>query len=252
MENIEPYLEYIDHALTKEVLKTKSSRWLPYIGNNYRKSPNRTLIIGLSHYDLGDKLSWTKCLEGSAPNLESVVSNGLSIYDKRANNNRMFRGLERVFFNVSQNEVKSDAFNVSREKLWSSVAFHQLVETPMIGNRAHDKKIEKEEIRNGRALEKVVNLILTIEPTNIIMLSNNYMYHSELEKLSGMSERHDRRIYETPIPNKTDIRTCFFSLNTREFTFSAILHPSRYQRINYQNALLRQTIPDFLDYLKSS
>ncbi len=250
LKELEPYKNYIDNELTSNFLKKKPSKWLPYVGKDYKCSPNRILIVGLSHYDKQNNPKWTECLEGTTPNIESIVSNGLGIYNQQINGNKMFRGLERVFFNVSQGELKMQNFNNKRRKMWSSLSFYQLIETAMNSSK-HDKHIEREEMTNGIAINKLIDVIKILSPTNIIMLSNSYKYHSELERLSFVSEDLEKRIYEAPIPNKTDIRTCYFTMNNYQFTFSAIIHPSRYKYIDFQNSLLQKTIPDFLNYIRA-
>ena len=135
--------------------------------------------------------------------------------------------------------------------MWNAISYYQFIETPMIGNTKHDKSIEKEEMKNGKAVKRLVDLIKILNPDHVVMLSNSYAYHGELAKMSDIVENEDKRIHETPVPEKTDIRTCYFTMNGQyDFTFSAVIQPSRYKYIDFQHSLLKRTMPNFLEYIK--
>ncbi len=83
------------------------------------------------------------------------------------------------------------------------------------------------------------------------MLSKSYAYHGELSKTPEIVENEEKRIYETPIPERTNIRTCYFTMTGQyDFTFSAVVHPSRYKYIDFQHSLLKRTMPKFLEHIK--
>ncbi len=164
MKELESYKNHIDLDLTNKVREQEICKWLPFIGENYQKAPKKILIVGLSHYLVGDNPNWARTLENTTPNIVSTFENGMCYdYSKNdftaKNTSKLHRGLERIFFNLSQNELYSADFVDCRAKFWNAISYYQFIETPMIGNTRHDRGIEKEEIKNGTAIKKLVDLI---------------------------------------------------------------------------------------------
>lgn len=245
-QKLETYENHIDFELTKSVSSKKISNWLPFIGKNYNNpkiSPEKVLIVGLSHYDKMDNENWKKTLDSTIPNIVSVVENGLGIHNGIINNNKLFRGLECVFFNIKKLEVLFTEIKEKREKLWNSIAFHQLIEVPVIGGSKHtDTKKTRIE-----GFLKLVNLIKLIKPNHIIMMSNQWKYHDNFAELLRLK---DIKIdYINIVPSKSDIKTVFFNNEEYNFTFNAIHHPSYFKYIKKQHELLKKVMPKFINYL---
>lgn len=246
------YQSHIDLDLTNSILDIKGPCWLPYIGVDYHQASNKILVIGLSHYDVGNSDSWSSILQSVNPNIVSTVENGLCYSNRNedyseTNKSKFHRGLERIFFNNTQRDLYKSDFIGKREKFWSQIAFTQLIEKPMIGNSKHDGAIEKEEIRNG-ALENIKNLIELLKPDHVLMMSNKYLYHQKLEELPEIHSQ-SAPVYVNLIPEKSDIRNCFFKIGDHNFTYSALYHPSRYRYVAKQHELLNMLMPNFLKTL---
>jgi hypothetical protein len=245
------YKSFIDLDSTTQMLNLDFQIWLPFIGKNYQKSSNKILVVGLSHYDLGGSESWTKTLQTVNPNIISTVENGFCCpggnKDHRVKNtSRLHRGLERIFFNNKQWELYDPSFTEKRDKLWSQIAFTQLVEKPMIGNTNHNRVLEREEIENG-AIEKLKCLIEFLKPDHVLMMSNRYLYHQKLHELPDVHSFKDPGYVN--LKGKSEIRNCFFRINDHTFSFSALYHPSRYRYVAKQHELINKVMPNFLEEL---
>jgi len=46
--------QHIDNSFDKHLLNISSLTWLPWIGKDFKKNSRRLLIVGESHYALGD------------------------------------------------------------------------------------------------------------------------------------------------------------------------------------------------------
>ena len=249
LNDLKPYENYIDFELTKFVSDKKITNWLPFIGKNYNKpekTPEKVLIVGLSHYDKNDNKNWSNALGRSIPNIESVVGNGLGIYSNNGiNDNRLFRGLECVFFNNKKSELVINEMGEKRKKLWNSIAFHQLIEIPINGTTKH-KETKKTRIEG---LNKLVDLIKLIKPNHIIMMSKQWKYHRDLSELLGIKDNEIK--YFDIVPGKSNIRTVLYNNAEYNFTFNAINHPSYFRYVELQHKLLKESMPKFIDYLEN-
>ena len=244
MNELKDYENEIDLELTTFVDEKTINKWLPYIGKDYNKE--KILFVGLSHYDKKDNENWTKALLTKIPNIESVVGNGLGKYSNgEINENKLFRGLESVFFNLSKVELSSPDLKERRTKLWKSIAFHQLLEQPIDGETKH-KETEKLRIEGLKKLSQLIDLL---KPKHIVIMSNSWNYHADLAEIIESTE--NKINYVSVIPNKSDIRTVMFEKSKNNFSFSSIYHPSYFKYIDKQHKLLKDVMPEFIDYLNN-
>lgn len=241
------FKEYINLELTKKNQNSplnNALKWLPYIGKNYNNAAEKILIVGKSHYDWKSEDSKVQ-LQNKFFNFEAIVWNGLGLnrWDKVSNNElkskKFYRGLERIFFRTL--DIYNEDFNTKREKFWSSIAFHQLIQNPMLDGWQH--KETKQERESG--VNNLIELVNLIKPNHIIMMSNDYKYQNTFLEVSSIKESKEPA-YENS--NGSDIRTLFFN----GFTFISLVHPSS-SKSNYknQNDLLIKTMPNFLKYLSN-
>ena len=155
---------------------------------------------------------------------------------------KFYRSLERIFFNTKN--IYSESFKEKREKLWSSVAFHQLIQNPMLDSWEHkDTKETREE-----GFKKLIELLDILKPTHVILMSNNYIYQNAFSKALGNYHNEKKTIYGSS--NGSDIRTIFYD-NNNNYDFTSLVHPSS-SKSNFteQNNLLAEIMPKFLDYIQ--
>lgn len=128
--------------------------WLPWVGSNYYNAQYRVLIVGESHYCIGDNIEAE--IEGAQNN--KYFTRDIVIIDpiKREHNNAMFENLHRCLFQT---------IDINRENIWRHVAFYNFVQRPMKGPK---DRPSKEDMLKGWPV--FVNLIKTLKPTHCLFV----------------------------------------------------------------------------------
>ena len=99
--------------------------WLPWIGDKYKDSANRLMIVGESHYG-NWRTGWdanSSMAQLKDPNFTRFVVKTQALNCQATG--KMYRNLERVIFN------KTYPADEKKEKLWRSVCYHNLILKPM-------------------------------------------------------------------------------------------------------------------------
>jgi len=106
--------------------------WLPWVGKNYYQT--KILLIGDSYYD--DNGGW---LEYKNATREFVKIKGLDSSNRTYASSPFFRQIEKTILN------KPSSTYLDREKIWSSIAFYNLVQylLPSRNNRPTHKEFDE-------------------------------------------------------------------------------------------------------------
>jgi len=118
--------EYCDKQFDDILNKITLHRlpWLPWIGDKYKDSANRLMIVGEIHYG-----EWRTGWDARSKELlDDHNFTRIVIKDHALNykaTGKMYRNLERVIFNETY------PTDEKKEKLWRSICYHNLVLKPM-------------------------------------------------------------------------------------------------------------------------
>jgi hypothetical protein len=213
-----PMSYYIDSSFDAKFRGINSLHWLPWVGKDYSKAPQgkRLLIVGESHYvpkgekpeDGYNKETWTR---------EFIGKEGLRLppWYVGAPTNPLIRNTERTLFDCK------DPTDESRERLWRSSAFFNLVQKLLL-SREGEHRPGDNEFDEGWGV--FFNLIDIIKPDLCLMLGKRscgrlgyYLANVKTEWLALQDSEFNQKE-----------KTIHLSRNGDKLRLIFIRHPSSY------------------------
>lgn len=195
-------------------------KWLPWVGRNYKGSPNKLLIIGESHY------KWTATGEETPKSIEEQLkSKGFTRWvietwaldfensrKKYKNNNRkLFDGIENVLLGTKN------------DNLWQNVAFYNFIQRDLDWTKKEDKEIPKpaDWLGGREVFFKVLNIL---KPTHCLFCGVGIA--------SSLYKQIDIKDCEKVISRGVKPRIAEYQYKDKDISFNKnvslifILHPS--------------------------
>ncbi len=198
----------------------------------------RTLVIAESVYnwDLGNS-QVQQSLYGDDFARVVVYQHGLYFkHGHPVKNSPMFRNFERALYG------KPTVAEPESERLWSSVAFHEFVQSPMESIKRRPSASDWE--KGARVLEGVLKLL---QPRVCIVLG------TDMGKIWPMHEfsRIETRSYS--MINRAYPRVLTIEIGDVSSKLLMIRHPSKYfSWEKWHEEFLAKEIPEFIEYMKGS
>lgn len=212
-----------DHVLSAE----SDLHWLPWIGESFQNSPIRTMIIGESVYD------WN-------PDDQKVIDriirkDSLRVLHKNhamnlTRNSKYVRNIERALFG------KKTPSEESKQNLWKSVVYHNLVLRPM--SSLKERPTYKDYLNGWQVVLKLIT---------ILELQECVVYGLESQKIKSLREFLSARGIPSHISNHDRIgrflpKTISFSYNEATIKLVFIRHPSSFFSWRKWHYFLRQEL----------
>src|ERR1700747_3189241 len=115
-------IDYCDEHFDPEFASIAALKWLPWVGDRYKASGVKLIILGESHYHLENPAGTTsseEMLNDRNFTRGIVVGHGLSLCPT----SKMHRNLERFIFG----EEHPHPTDENKRALWRAVCYHNLV-----------------------------------------------------------------------------------------------------------------------------
>lgn len=176
--------KYYDDSIDEKFLLLDDIKYLPWIGSNYfsEKNNRKILLILESVYNWGEDDQTKKEAEemlGKNDFVRKLIKEqGLffTCGEEGRPKSLMARGIEKSILG------KKDSSNSEKEKLWTDIAFHELVQRPLNKN----ERPGKEDYQKGAdLLKKIVDLI---DPKLCIFYGTDYRKLESIKNSFNVSD----------------------------------------------------------------
>lgn len=229
--------KHIDIYYDNELLNLNGLTWLPWIGKNFKNNKKRLLIVGESHYALGDNDEEYQKRYKDATDNKTLTRE--CIYESPVCGewrNNTFDNIHRVL-------LRSNDFD--KELFWEQVAFYNFIQ------RLMDYRVKERPtwVDFYSSWKTFIELIKILKPTDCIFIgvSASNSYNQAMEELGVKYE---------PVKWLEGIgtayaRTATISLNDDEIKLSFIQHASKMFSWSNWNTFLSRENGETLAFLKS-
>jgi hypothetical protein len=229
--------KHIDIYYDNELLNLNGLTWLPWIGKNFKNNKKRLLIVGESHYALGDNDEEYQKRYKDATDNKTLTRE--CIYESPVCGewrNNTFDNIHRVL-------LRSNDFD--KELFWEQVAFYNFIQ------RLMDYRVKERPtwVDFYSSWKTFIELIKILKPTDCIFIgvSASNSYNQAMEEL---------RVKYEPVKWLEGIgtayaRTATISLNDDEIKLSFIQHASKMFSWSNWNTFLSRENGETLAFLKS-
>lgn len=216
--------DYLDKSFDKD-LKVLKLKWLPWIGVKYLQ--NKFLIVVESHYDDGD--GWFESTR------QFVNIFGLISRNPHYENCAILRNIEKTVYD------KSPVSYEERERLWSSVAYLNLVQRLLPSKK--DRPDEKDFDNGWDAFLKIAEII---KPKYVLKcgMCGDGRFGNMLTNNNPGWKHEDKEYYSNP-------RVMNLSRDNCQFKLLFIKHPSGSFGYSFEEwgEIIQQQFPEFLSSL---
>lgn len=231
MEQIDGYKvesDYLDKSFDEDFINVPELKWLPWIGVKYLQ--NKFLIIGESHYDDGDE--WLKYSHATRAFINIF---GLTSKNQENENCAIVRNIEKTVYD------KSPVSYEERERLWSSVAYLNLVQRLLPSRK--ERPNEKDFDNGWDAFFKIAEIL---KPKYVLKcgMSGDGRFGNMLTNNNPGWKYEDKEYYSNP-------RVMYLSRDKCQFKLLFIKHPSGSFGYSFEEwgEIIQQQFPEFLSSL---
>lgn len=217
MDTIDDYKGFLDKSFDP-AFETMGLCWLPWVGSAYRNTEAKTIVLGESVYVWGraENHEKTRAKIDQRDSLRWLhLSKGVAESFKKGSRKRAYlSNFERAVF------LKRRPSALERQRLWSQVAYFNLVQRVMT-NRRHRPQAEDFEA----GWPQFFRVAGALEAQRCVV------YGTEGKKIAALRAMPDVQILqEQRLPAISDVRPLHLRLahDGREMEFLFIRHPSAF------------------------
>jgi hypothetical protein len=229
--------QYIDNSFDKDLLNISSLTWLPWIGKDFKKNSKRLLIVGESHYALGDNdEEYQKRFKEFTDNKTFTRE---SIYESAVCGEWRIK----TFDNIHRVLLGSNDFD--KELFWKQVAFFNFIQRLM----DYRKKERPTWVDFYSSWKTFIELIKVLNPTDCIFIgvSASNSFNEAMDEL---------RMKYDPVKWLEGIGTAYariatLNLNEINVKLSFIQHASKMFSWREWNKFLVRENKETLTFLKA-
>lgn len=217
----------LDLSFDADLATIPGLHYLPWIGRQFRVRHTKVLLVAESVYNWEPSSKTTTAAVESKDFCRTVVSEHGFFYKMEKPwpdiiNSKIARPLERLL-------LGDPVTNKKRESLWESVAFHELVQRPMMSRGERPSSADYQ--LGGKVL---VDLVKMLEVTSVIFLG------TDPRKLIGITPHLVNGLQWHEKIGKSVPRTGMLSASS----FVMIRHPSAYFRLSDWTTHLDKVHPE--------
>lgn len=229
--------KHIDNSFDNDLLNVSGLTWLPWIGKDFKKNKKRLLIIGESHYSLGDNdEEYQKRFQDATDNktfTRECIYESPICGDWR---NNTFDNIHRVLLRSN---------NFDKEFFWEQVVFYNFIP------RLMDYRVKERPtwVDFYSSWKTFIELIKILNPTDCVFIgvSASNSFNHAMEEL---------RLNYEPVKWLEGIgtayaRTATLNLNDNEIKLSFIQHASQMFSWSKWNTFLTRENGETLTFLKA-
>lgn len=229
--------KHIDNSFDNDLLNVSGLTWLPWIGKDFKKNKKRLLIIGESHYSLGDNdEEYQKRFQDATDNktfTRECIYESPICGDWR---NNTFDNIHRVLLRSN---------NFDKEFFWEQVVFYNFIP------RLMDYRVKERPtwVDFYSSWKTFIELIKILNPTDCVFIgvSASNSFNHAMEEL---------RLNYEPVKWLEGIgtayaRTATLNLNDNEIKLSFIQHASQMFSWSKWNTFLARENGETLTFLKA-
>lgn len=206
--------ELLDKSYDENLQQIPQIKWLPWIGKNFSRSAQKTLIIGESVYNWKPNDLVTEELINKSDNLRRLHINHALNYKRKS---KYVRNIERAIFNHKR---PSDEH---KKELWSSVVYHNLV-LRMMKTKKHRPNYE--DYLSG--WEVVDNLVSELKADQILVYGLEWAKRKSLIDYAKSKNYQLLPLGKSEKISRSQPRRYILKKEDREITLTMIRHPSSY------------------------
>jgi len=229
--------KHIDNSFDNDLLNVSGLTWLPWIGKDFKKNKKRLLIIGESHYSLGDNdEEYQKRFQDATDNktfTRECIYESPICGDWR---NNTFDNIHRVLLRSN---------NFDKEFFWEQVVFYNFIP------RLMDYRVKERPtwVDFYSSWKTFIELIKILNPTDCVFIgvSASNSFNHAMEEL---------RLNYEPVKWLEGIGTAYarkatLNLNDNEIKLSFIQHASQMFSWSKWNTFLARENGETLTFLKA-
>ncbi len=229
--------QHIDNSFDKHLLNISSLTWLPWIGKDFKKNSRRLLIVGESHYALGDndedyQKRFREATDNKTFTRECIYESPVC-GDWR---NNTFDNIHRVI-------LRSNDFD--KELFWEQVVFYNFIPR-LMDYRVKERPTWVDFYSSWKTFIELINIL---NPTDCVFIgvSASNSFNQAMDEL---------RIKYEPVKWLEGIgtayaRTASLNLNENKIKLSFIQHASQMFSWSKWNTFLARENKETLTFLKA-
>ena len=147
-------------------LQSEGLKWIPWVGENYRKKQSKILILGESHFRWKGQKNVLKMLHDFNYERNHIIEHYIKIKKGNKNSISVLDNLLRALYN--KNKISpSEKLQFAKD-----ISYGVIVQKPMLNNRKRPRKIDYTD--GLRINSKIIQII---KPKNVIFIGVESIEH---------------------------------------------------------------------------